>query len=423
MFRILASLRSKKRLLKEFVVRDLKARYVGSSMGFFWSVVFPIINLFVYMFVFRLVLKARWSDTMGAFEVSLLMLSGIIVWVAFAETLSRSTNTLVENANLIQKVVFPSEILPAFLSISSLINMCIGLPVILIGTLYFAHVYKPVGHWLHPIGHRADKIYEANGDCHPVPENLESYELCMRITQATQHDAVFPFELSGTATLGEDYRLDTTPLVIKGGEVDAHLVVTILQDDVADDGEDIILTMKEPSGAAQLPPEGEGLPVFRLLIRDAEPGAEIIPAATPRKRLVIGWGADFYQPMKLGVPLVLLPLLIVLQMIFSTGLGYLLATINLYLRDVYHLIGVALTVWMFGTPIFYPGHMVQREGFGLLLQLNPMYWLINSYRRVLLYGHWPDWEFVLRFGIVAVIVFFVGSTLFQRNKPHFPDLL
>ena len=64
------SLAGNRRLLKDFVVRDLKARYVGSTMGFFWSVVFPIINLFVYMFLFRMVLKARWSDHQGPLEVA-----------------------------------------------------------------------------------------------------------------------------------------------------------------------------------------------------------------------------------------------------------------------------------------------------------------------------------------------------------------
>ncbi|MEM7519335.1 MAG: ABC transporter permease, partial [Planctomycetota bacterium] len=63
MFTYLNSLRKKKRLLKDFVVRDLKARYVGSSMGFFWSVIFPLFNLGIYMFVFRLVLESRFSDT------------------------------------------------------------------------------------------------------------------------------------------------------------------------------------------------------------------------------------------------------------------------------------------------------------------------------------------------------------------------
>jgi len=104
-------------LLRDFIVRDLKSRYVGSAMGFFWSVVVPVVNLFVFMFVFRLVLKARWGDANGVtsglgWEVdptlggggtkatALVMLAGILAWAAFAETLSRGTNCLVENANL-----------------------------------------------------------------------------------------------------------------------------------------------------------------------------------------------------------------------------------------------------------------------------------------------------------------------------------
>ena len=124
-------------------MRDLKARYVGSSMGFFWSVVFPIINLFVYLFVFRVVLNTRWSDKQGATEVALVMLAGIVVWAAFAETISRSTNTLVENQNLIQKVVFPSEVLPVYLTISAIVNMCIGLPVVLLCTVWLAFGSPP----------------------------------------------------------------------------------------------------------------------------------------------------------------------------------------------------------------------------------------------------------------------------------------
>src|SRR5690242_3027832 len=137
---LIASLRGNKRLLRDLVMRDLRARYVGSSMGFFWSVLFPIINLLVYMFVFRLVLKTRWSDQQSTAEVALLMLAGIMVWHAFAESTSRMTNTLVENQNLIQKVVFPSEVLPAYLTISALVNMLIGLVVTMLAVLYFGYV-------------------------------------------------------------------------------------------------------------------------------------------------------------------------------------------------------------------------------------------------------------------------------------------
>ncbi len=421
MIRVLSTLRAKKRLLKDFVVRDLKARYVGSSMGFFWSVVFPVLNLFVYMFVFRVVLNTRWSDNMGSFEVSLLMLSGIIVWVAFAETLSRSTNTLVENSNLIQKVVFPSEILPAFLSISSLINMCIGLPVVVIGVFYFANFHTPVAHWQWPGGHQAKDKYEARGGYFPLAENTEGFQAQMKLLQAVQSDVTIPFTVSGSATLGVDYTMDTTPILIERDGMEARLAITLIRDDLQEGPEDIILTMGQPTGAV-LPPENEGLPVLRLVIGDASPSAAPVPfAIEPLDK--IGWGKDDYMPMKLGLPLIALPLLIVLQMIFSVGLGYLLSTLNLYLRDVYHLIGVALTVWMFGTPIFYPAALVRVAGYDFMLDINPMHWLIDGYRRILVYGHWPDWELLLRFGIVGLVVLFLGSTFFRRQQPHFPDLL
>ena len=153
---LVASLGKNRRLLSDLVSRDLRARYVGSSMGFFWSVLFPVINLAVYMFVFRIVLKMRWSDQQGTAEVSMLMLAGILVWHAFAESTSRMTNALVENQNLIQKVVFPSEVLPVYLVISSLVNMLIGLVIALFAVGYFAYVRpearpgddeKPVALW------------------------------------------------------------------------------------------------------------------------------------------------------------------------------------------------------------------------------------------------------------------------------------
>ena len=122
MIELVRSLKRNKRLLTDLVRRDLRARYVASSMGFFWSVIFPLLNLFVYMFVFTIVMKSRWRPDMPNQESALLMLAGIIVWQAFSETISRSTNTLVENQNLIQKVVFPAEVLPTYLTTSALVN-------------------------------------------------------------------------------------------------------------------------------------------------------------------------------------------------------------------------------------------------------------------------------------------------------------
>ena len=308
MIALASSLVRNKRLLKDFVARDLRARYVGSAMGFFWSVIFPIINLFVYMFVFRVVLNTRWSDFQGANEVALVMLSGIIVWNAFGETISRSTNSLVENSNLIQKVVFPAEVLPMYLAGSSLVNMCIGLPVVLAGVIWFSY-------------HGA-----------PTPEEVANM---MAAIEAANAEA---------------------------------------------------------------------------LLKAAKSGA--IPKLQPP-----------YRPLGVGLSLVVLPLLFFLQVVFTIGLGYLLAALNLFLRDIYHLIGVFITVWMFATPIFYPAAMVVHAGYGWMLDVNPMYWLIESYRSVLLYGMWPDWILLARFALVATLAFVLGASFFMAQKPRFPDLL
>ncbi|MEO6708341.1 MAG: ABC transporter permease, partial [Planctomycetota bacterium] len=99
------------------------------------------------------------------------------------------------------------------------------------------------------------------------------------------------------------------------------------------------------------------------------------------------------------------------------------ATLNLFLRDVYHLMGVFITVWMFATPIFYPPQKVIIEGYGWILKINPMYWLITSYREILIFGQWPDWWLLAQFALVAVIVLYLGSRFFLAQKPQFPDLL
>jgi lipopolysaccharide transport system permease protein len=134
-------------------------------------------------------------------------------------------------------------------------------------------------------------------------------------------------------------------------------------------------------------------------------------------------GKDVGPLLQLGAPLVLLPLLYALQMVFMTGLGFFMATLNVLVRDVQQLVGVATMVWMFTTPIFYPAELVRRAGFGFLLEVNPMYWLIDSYRSVLMYGAWPDWGLLLRFTVAALIVLGIGTRFLALHRRRFPDLL
>ena len=96
---------------------------------------------------------------------------------------------------------------------------------------------------------------------------------------------------------------------------------------------------------------------------------------------------------------------------------------NLYWRDTFHLVGVGTTVWMFATPIFYPGPLVERTSFWWLLDINPMHWFIAMFRQVTLYGEWPATGDLLKFTAATALVMSLGLGLFKRHQSRFPDLL
>lgn len=424
MFGLARSLLKHRGLLRDFVVRDLKARYVGSAMGFFWSVIFPIVNLGVYMFVFRLVLNARWSDRQGAYEVALIMLAGIVVWASFAETLSRTTNCLVDNANLIKKVVFPAEILPWYLTTSSMINMTIGLPVVLGCVAIFAHVI-PSKTFINVPGQIVEGAWVV--DETPLGEGHEPYRVRLQLTRGMWRDVVIPLRVSGSATRGEDYLLSVDEAIIRRGDNTVSFVITPLRDEVQEEDETIIIELGPPEGAVLYEPAaGEDWAATRWqwILKDADPAPTVLPESV--QGLIhpqYAEGDTSYHPLTLGFALLALPLLFCLQAFFTVGLGYILATLNLFLRDTFHLVGVGTTVWMFATPIFYPGFMVENKGFGWMLQINPMHWLIECYRSVLLFGLWPDPLLLARLALVAAGVFILGGRFFMSQKSKFPDLL
>jgi ABC-type polysaccharide/polyol phosphate export permease len=405
---VLGSLRSNRRLLHDFVRRDLRSRYVGSTMGFFWSVVFPIINLFVYMFVFRIVLKARWSDYQGPLEVALVMLAGIVIWAAFAETVSRGTNCLVENSNLIQKVVFPSELLPVYLTISSLINMCIGLPVVILCIGWFTFVSRPEVEFAHE-----GQVLGETG--------VASY-VTIHLTRGSPHDVHVQYEVSGSAEGVQDYVLARDEVVIPSGRLTYRLQLNSVRDFQVEGEEFVHLDLTGVQGAAL-----GALRRHTVRISEEEPLAGGEAGGATREHILSQLGpgrADpDYHPLALGVSLLALPLLFLLQFVFTTGLGFVLATVNVFFRDVYHLMGVFITVWMFGTPIFYPFALVREAGYGWLMELNPMHWMIDSYRTVLVYGEWPAWRPLLQLAVVGSVLFLLGGKFFMAQKKRFPDLL
>jgi ABC-type polysaccharide/polyol phosphate export permease len=114
-------------LIQSLVARELKARYRGSVLGFFWSFINPLLLLLIYSFVFRYFLPARFE---GIEHYELFMFCGILPWTWFASSILESSGVLISGGNLIKKVLFPAEILPIVTVLANMVHFFLGLPIL-----------------------------------------------------------------------------------------------------------------------------------------------------------------------------------------------------------------------------------------------------------------------------------------------------
>ena len=129
-------------LIQTLVVRDLKARYRGSVLGFFWSFFNPLLLLLIYNFVFTQVLVGVHSKDMEPY--ALFMFCGILPWTWFSSSLIESSNTLISGGNLIKKVLFPAEVLPIVTVLANMVHFFLGLPILVAFLLYYQRPVDPV---------------------------------------------------------------------------------------------------------------------------------------------------------------------------------------------------------------------------------------------------------------------------------------
>jgi len=136
---VLANLRQVFRyraLISSLVARELKARYRGSVLGFFWTFVNPLLLLGIYTFVFTVVLSGARAGTRPE-PYALFLFCGILPWTWFQSSLLESCSVLITGGNLIRKVLFPAEILPAVTVFTGLVNFLLGLLVFAAVAIYY----------------------------------------------------------------------------------------------------------------------------------------------------------------------------------------------------------------------------------------------------------------------------------------------
>jgi lipopolysaccharide transport system permease protein len=130
-----------------------------------------------------------------------------------------------------------------------------------------------------------------------------------------------------------------------------------------------------------------------------------------------------FSSQTLHPTLALLPLVWLPQLLLTAGLGYLMAGLTVFLRDIPQTLGVVLNLWFYITPIVYPASVIPKEFREWVFWLNPLAAIAEVYRDLVLVGevqHWGEWGVA---SVISLVIFLLGIGLYRRLRPAFADVL
>jgi lipopolysaccharide transport system permease protein len=122
----------------------------------------------------------------------------------------------------------------------------------------------------------------------------------------------------------------------------------------------------------------------------------------------------------------LIPLLLLPQILLTVGIGWLVASIAVFIRDIRQAVALGTLCWMFLTPIFYTEDLLRSAFDGKIafwLTANPVAALIHNYRRILLQGRLPDWPMFCYILLLGIIFSIIGFWWFNKTKKAFVDVI
>ncbi len=118
-------------LLISLVQRELKARYRGSVLGFFWTFLNPTLHMLVYALLFTVVMRQNIP------RYAFFMFVGLLPWIWFSSSVGAGASTISDRRDLMTKVRFPAQVLPSTVVATNLINYVLSLPLMLVlGAFY-----------------------------------------------------------------------------------------------------------------------------------------------------------------------------------------------------------------------------------------------------------------------------------------------
>ena len=126
--------------------------------------------------------------------------------------------------------------------------------------------------------------------------------------------------------------------------------------------------------------------------------------------LITGTGINIYH--------LLLPFAFLCLFFFTVGFGLILATVSVFLRDMFYIYGVVITLWTYMTPIMYAIAIIPSY-LQIIFKLNPLYWFIYFARDIILYDQVPGLNVWIYCGLFALVFFVIGIIVFKKNQDKF----
>ncbi len=123
-------------------------------------------------------------------------------------------------------------------------------------------------------------------------------------------------------------------------------------------------------------------------------------------------------PASINIYYLIIPYILVCFFMFTIGVGLFLSCVSVFLRDVFYIYGIVLTIWNYFTPVFYSIQILP-ESLQKVFGFNPMYQYITSIRNIVLYGQCPSISSLLILGLISLVTLLFGSIVFKKNQDKF----
>jgi lipopolysaccharide transport system permease protein len=118
----------------------------------------------------------------------------------------------------------------------------------------------------------------------------------------------------------------------------------------------------------------------------------------------------------------LVPFLMVIQGLLILGLSMIISTLNVFYRDIYHIVGLSVMLMFFTTPVFYTTQNIDSK-YQVIFKYNPISILIDGYRQTCYYGMPPDWGSILYVVVFSIVICVIGYAVYRRRLPMLYDLI